>query len=150
MKSISVTLPTDRAREGTLQLNEAGKTLVSYPCRGKADNKKAAENRNPSRDVTRPWGDTPSGAYNTTHVTHFDPPHETLGPIAILLDGKSGPALTAKSNGRTGLAIHGGRGNETLMATYGCVRMYDKDIADLSKLIGNDPVDVYIYDLEIE
>lgn len=149
MFSIAVYLPTDRALPGFLRLWTPGGVPLLYdiPCRGKSDGQNAAANGNPKRDPTRPWGDTPAGLYATAPVTVFSPVHATLGRIAILLEGVSGDALRAKENGRTGLAIHAGRGNDRLMATYGCIRVFDRDMELIAGKILADDVSVDVIDI---
>lgn len=100
--------------------------LHELACLGKADNRRAAEHGNPDRDPVRPYGDTPLGRYDGK-VVRFDLPDKVLGEAWIKLDPKSGEALAGLGNGRSGLGIHGGRGDEKLMPTLGCVRMYDRD-----------------------
>lgn len=146
---IEIDLPRDRATEGVLRLvdgNDA--TMMSARCRGKADSRRAANEDNPDRDPTRPFGDTPSGLYRETGVHWF--PKEAnsrLGPAWIPLIGLSGDAERAHRNGRTGLGIHGGRGDERLVATYGCVRLLDCDFVHLATIIANRPVGVIIRDI---
>jgi len=140
-------LPDDRRLPGFLCVfDPAGaKRLYDIPCRGKADSSQAARQGNTSRDATRPYGDTPAGLYRPSRITRFAPSHKTLGPTAILLEGQTGDALKAAQRGRTGLAVHGNRGNDRLMATYGCLRLFDRDIALLAKLIGEAAVVVEVF-----
>ena len=70
-----------------------------------------------------------------------------LGPAWIPIIGVHGDALTARQNGRVGLGIHGGLGNDKLIATYGCVRMLDKDFGRLDELLGDAEVGVTIRDV---
>lgn len=150
MYKLAVNLPGNRWNTGEAHLfaPDGGPVLAHMPCYGKADNKRAAEALNPTRDQTRPWGDTPSGTYAPTRVLRFNPPHRTFGRYAILLEGVSGQALAAKANGRTDLAVHGGRGDAKLMATYGCLRLFDRDIEAIAKAVGDDLVAVEIHEKE--
>lgn len=143
---IEVFLPRDRAKSGYLHLFEGDGECVIYdvPCRGKADNQRAAANGNAARDPTLPYGDTPSGRYLPARVIRYNPRHPTFGPYAILLEGESGDALKAKRNGRTGLAIHGGRGDDLLVATYGCIRVHDSEMGRLAHVIGDREVVVEV------
>lgn len=146
---IVIFLPRDRAKQGLLHLfGDDGRFLTgNIRCLGKADNQRAIEAKNPLRDSTRPYGDTPSGTYAPSKVTLFEPVHPRLGKAAILIDGVEGNALIAKEEGRTGLAIHGGRGNDGLVPTYGCVRVLDRDMEKLVMALGDLPVTVEIEDL---
>lgn len=145
---INVFLPRDRTRPGYLHLfdSDGERLLAEVPCRGKADNQQAAKNGNPTRNPTRPYGDTPAGVYMPSRVTRYDPPHKTFGKYAILLEGEAGDALKARENGRSGLAIHGGRGDGRLIATYGCIRVRDSDMQRLVDAIGDRQVIVEVVD----
>lgn len=156
MKRIQVTLPRDRWYPGTLTLRDAeGKRILAgIPCYGKADSGRAQVEGNPSRDPTKPYGDTPSGIYEPAKVLLFDPAHHRMGRWAILLEGVSGDALAARQNGRKDLAVHAGRGNYDptrekggLMATYGCLRLADDHMESLVGLIGDEEVEVTIEDI---
>jgi hypothetical protein len=125
--------------------------LLSMDCLGKADNQEAARRGNPTRDPTKPFGDTPTGSY---HAHPFRWP--TAPPLAdrkkygphgwIAIDPQSGQALTAKINGRHGLLIHSGElraGN--LRPTFGCVRVTDEAMKKLLDLVRG-PVDCTVVD----
>jgi len=139
-------LPDNRYRAGTFTLYHAGGlTLLAGDCLGKADNERAAKEGNPSRDPILPYGDTPLGGYVPAKVVRFDPPHHRMGAIAIPLIGASGDALQARVRGkRTGLFIHGGRGDDRLVPTYGCLRLRDRDMAEIARLVGDSIVEVTI------
>ncbi|HEY9081326.1 L,D-transpeptidase [Magnetovibrio sp.] len=145
---IYVYLPTDRWKPGFIRVFDprGAQVLYDIPCRGKAANKDAALYDNPHRDPTKPYGDTPSGLYRPARVSAFPSKHRTFGHYAILLEGQTGDALKAMQNGRTGLAIHGNRGDEHLMATYGCIRVFDRDMALLNATIDG-PVVVEVFDI---
>lgn len=144
---IFVYLPTDRWKPGFLRLFDPNGTKMLYdmPCRGKADGGRATKEGNPARDPAKPFGDTPSGLYRPSRITRFSPSHKTLGPLAILLEGQTGEALKAAQQGRTGLALHGGRGDDQLMATHGCIRVFDRDMALLAGAIGDAPVKLEVF-----
>lgn len=145
---IEIHLPLDRANEGLLRLiAEEGTELGRWPCRGKADSARARQEGNPGRDPTRPYGDTPSGGYEPATVVALDPPHPVMGRLCVPLNGTSGAALQAKLNGRKGLAIHGGRGDDRLVATHGCIRMYDKDINRLHQLLDTVEAEITVIDV---
>ncbi|MBF0249946.1 MAG: L,D-transpeptidase [Alphaproteobacteria bacterium] len=143
---ISVFVPVDRLLPGFMRVFDPDGVRVLYdlPCRTKADGADAAEHDNPHRDPTRPYGDTPTGLYRPTWISRYIARHRTFGHHAILLEGQTGDALKAAQNGRTGLAIHGGRGDDKLMATYGCIRMFDRDIAMLAEEVGQAAVVVEV------
>ena len=145
--NLLVYLPTDRYLPGFARLCEDGVSLLyDLPCRGKADNRRALANKNPARDPTKPWGDLPSGVFEPARMIRFDPRHRTLGDFAIPLEGAAGDALTAMEEGRTQLYVHAGRGNDKLTATYGCLRLFDRDMALLVATIGNRQIKVHVFD----
>lgn len=145
---ILVTLPRDRRLAGHLfVVDDAGEVALAVDARGKADNARAAKAGNPSRDPTRPYGDTPSGAYAPTRLVVFAPPHPRLGRAWFPIEGGGGDALQARLNGRTGLGIHGGRGDGALVATYGCVRLRDRDMKRVAELALGRTVEVEVRDL---
>ena len=148
MPRLDIYLPTNRWLPGFLRLynGEGRRLLYDIPCRGKADSRRAAAKGNPDRGPTRPWGDLPSGSYRTAQVTRYDPPHPTFVDLAIILEGNGGDALKAARNGRTGLAVHGGRGNVRLTATYGCLRVFDRDMFLLAECIGGGKLEVEVID----
>lgn len=144
--TIQVCLPANRWNAGVLHVfDPSGKcVLKDIPCRGKADGGRAKKEGNSSRDTTKPFGDTPLGLYRPSKITHYDPPRNTVGSCCIWLVGQSGDALKAVQNNRTGLALHANRGNEKLMATYGCIRVFERDMAQISEAIGDERVTVTI------
>ena len=146
---IVIFLPRRREHSGFLHLFDAtGRVLIgNLRCRGKADSARAIKAQNPLRDPARPYGDTPSGLYAPSVMTRYEPAHPTFGKFAILIEGVEGEALRAKENGRVGLAIHGGRGDGDLVATYGCVRLLDKDMLALNLALGDSPVVAEVEDI---
>jgi hypothetical protein len=128
---IEVTLPKWPKREtpGTIRLicPDRG-VVVEARCLGKADNEAAKSNGNPSRNPIHRFGDLPAGEYIAwiEHKPHI--PERTYGKYRPLrLIPKSGDALLAAKNGRTGLLQHGGYLNQRgeLRPTNGCNRVDD-------------------------
>lgn len=143
---IRVQLPNDRYKTGELRVMDpiTGGTLYGpVPVLGRAARDDAAAHQNPDRDAVLPFGNTPLGGYKVSAILANGPgtPRDIVkyGPNgSIVLDPESGPALTAKNNGRTGLLIHGGRqtANPTplpshLKPTNGCIRILDGDLKRL-------------------
>lgn len=148
MNRLHVYLPSNRNATGWLHVfGPEGKHLAEVECRGKADSAKATSTGNPGRDPTLPYGDMPSGRFELTEITPTGSNAAKLGPLWIPLTGKDGEASVAKINGREGLGIHGGRGDGELIATYGCLRLRDRDFALIKSLIGTDQVSVQIEDV---
>lgn len=152
MKRIHVFLPADRTKPGYLHLfdDDGSAQDLDLECLGKADNGRAAAEGNPSRDPTKPYGDTPSGRYERTRIVDFDAPHARMGRAWIPLTGETGDALEAMQRGRTGLGIHAGRGDGRLVPTYGCLRMLDHDFEVLAGALGDEEFRVTIEDLNGE
>jgi len=135
--AITITLPKDRKKPGTLVLrDDRGQTMFSCHCLGRS----AGHASNPSRDPLKYRGDTPTGRYATTFVTHLPHPVTGIGLLWITLDPDNfydgSQARQAELKGRRGLGIHGGRGNIILKPTHGCVRLLDRDMADLASVAG--------------
>jgi hypothetical protein len=142
MPEIVVDLPTDRTHPGTLTIQDDDGNIIAGPfdALGKSDNQAAIGHGNPTRDPTQPYGDTPTGGYNSTgYVATGDGtafPSHSYGPNgAIVLDPTDGQAQSAEDNGRTGLLIHGGDpgSNGALRPTYGCIRLSNGDMAEVMK-----------------
>lgn len=116
-------LPIDRTQEGSIYLDGA----MLGRCRGKADNQKASEHGNASRDPRFPYGDHPSGKYQVIEVRSVAPSDaHSYGTFKLVLKCLDGAALDAANNGRTDLEIHGGdpqADGVSLRATYGCLRV---------------------------
>lgn len=144
MPTISVELPNDRSRLGTLSLLADDGTIVAgpFPAYGKADRGTATGHGNANGSSLLPYGDTPAGNYNvsgleatgdgTTRSQH------SYGPNgAIRLNPVSGDALTASTLGRQYLLIHGGDPNPAggLRPTNGCIRLADVDMLALLNAI---------------
>lgn len=132
---------------GTLQVsNQFGEPIGSpLPCLTKADSQRAIEAGNHDRVPSLPYGDTPWGEYMPTQVIIFETPHKRMGAWAIPLVGLSGQALKAMET-RHGLYIHGGRGSDRLIPTYGCVRLLDDDGEWLVDLVGTATLNIAIHE----
>jgi hypothetical protein len=139
---IQITLRKNRTLPGQFRVMNTAATPVLGPilCLGKADNAAANLQGNATRNPERSFGDTPTGGYAITALVphHGETDLHTYGPHpSVLLDPQSGQALTAKTNGRTGLMIHGGVPSATggLRPTHGCVRLSDANQNALIALI---------------
>lgn len=145
---IAIKLPKDRRQIGQLAVKDGDLTLLAgIECRGKADNGTATARGNPSRIATMPYGDMPSGRWHECKVTKLAQPVDGIGGSWIPLEKPwSGDAVQAQINGRRGLAIHAGRGNDDLMATKGCIRIRDRDFARLCEVLGDRVFDVEVID----
>lgn len=135
---IEITLPRNRHKSGVLLLLGGERVVATMLCLGRAAGELAAAGKNPTRDPVRRNGDTPLGVYLAPRGVEARPRNRQAGFGAhwIPLDPIGGQAQTAKDNGRAGLAIHGGRGDQRLVPTAGCVRVFDKDFATLRAAIG--------------
>lgn len=131
MPSIRITVPANRNNRGTLAvLDAAGREVVSCVCLAKAAQELASKVGNSKRDPVKRYGDTPVGSYIAQKgAVALDPPQKSFGAGWIPLDPVGGQAQTAEDRGRSGLAIHGGRGNTRLVPTGGCIRVFDRDYA---------------------
>lgn len=145
---IHVKLPKDRRQIGELAVLDGETTaLHGIECRGKAASDTAKERGNPSRITTMPYGDMPAGRWRGCKVVQLDKPADGIGGAWIPLEKPwSGDAVQAEINGRRGLAIHAGRGNDALMATKGCIRVRDRDFARLCEVLGDRNFDVEVID----
>lgn len=134
--SVAITLPKNRQQPGQLVLRDsAGNILFSCRCLGRS----AGHASNPSRDPMKFRGHTPVGKYATTFVTRLAKPITGIGSLWVGLDPDDfydTPARRAEKAGRTGIGIHGGRGDAVLKATHGCVRLLDRDMADFYRIAG--------------
>ena len=148
MFRIKIYLPAIRARQGILRLfrGPTQEYMMDAPCLGKADNARAAKANNLTRDPALPYGDTPTGEYAVTRYFGFAEPHPRIGNGWIPITGISGQAEDAVEGGRTGLGIHAGRGDDRLIPTYGCVRMLDRDMAWMAKLVGQEEIRVEVFE----
>lgn len=148
MLAIRVSLPVNRWNEGRLRLYSAGgELLLDVPARGKADDSAAALSGNPSRDPTRPYGDTPAGSYAPVSVMRRKEITPGIGAAWIPMEGATGDALKARMNGRRGLGIHGGRGDQELVATKGCIRLRDSDFARLADIMAGGVAALEVMDI---
>lgn len=136
--AIRIYLPDDRFLPGRLQYwSPASQLLFSCDCLGRSAGILDALTGTVRRDPLKYRGNTPLGGYALTFVSHLAKPIAGIGSIWIGLDPISGEALKAEQNGRTGLGIHGGRG-ETLKPTHGCIRLRDTDMRELARVAGKD------------
>lgn len=126
---IEIRLPRSRWAPGTLTLRGATVQLVC-PCLGRADTAAAIQAANPTRDMTRRNGDTPTGRY-LAKLDGVKAPPRSYGPHPVIrLYPKAGAAAEAAANGRDGLLIHGGApaaDGVSLRPTFGCIRVADYD-----------------------
>lgn len=140
MARIIVKLKPNRDVIGKLELYDRdGRLIASYPAFGRADIGKATSKGNPGASSIKPYGHTPTGRYTSNNSiissgqgTNYNP--DSYGPNGIIfLRPSTGNALKAKANGRTGLAIHGGKIGTAnkLRPTNGCVRLKNENMAEL-------------------
>ena len=135
--TITVTLPKDRLKLGTIRLLEGVTILHEGPALGLADGGMAAAVGNPERSPLKRNGDTPTGEYSGIWLSN------NLGgpdgaellrkygayPI-LLLSPTAGQALLTRGV-RSGLAIHSGALNPSpayakwaqMRPTNGCIRV---------------------------
>jgi hypothetical protein len=130
--AIKVALFADRKRVGKLVAYNQDAVVFECPALGLS----VGHAKNPKRDATRFRGDTPLGEYALTSVRNRGVYTRGIGRYSVHLDPVAGEALTAERNGRTGLLIHGGRGDQKLVPTFGCIRLLDKDMTALARLAG--------------
>lgn len=142
---IIIELPEDRTKPGSLRLVDDNGLIVSGPFEayGKADSGAATRHGNPTRIHIHPYGDTPLGVYQSVPVRTGHNTSLNFNSFGIngglVLIPKSGDALFARNNGRTGLMIHGGvpGPNGKLRATNGCIRLSDADMKVLMQGVSN-------------
>ena len=142
---LKITLPSNRIHSGFFTLVDGcGTLLLAGRARGKADNGAAKRHNNPTRDPKLPFGDAPLGEYVRARVVLTS--NQRLGESWIPIMGKSGDALKAVDNGRTGIGIHAGRKDTDgkLVATHGCVRLSERDYEQLVYIVGDEYFDVTI------
>jgi len=144
--TIDVKLPPDRKNSGTLTVLDSNGAVIAGPfdVYSKADNARAAKEGNAARDPLRPFGDTPEGEYSVPRLIDTGPQtaysSRSYGPhAAFVLKPKSGDALTAARNGRTGLLIHSGDLGDggKLRATHGCLRLSNDDMKSVLEAVAN-------------
>ena len=133
---IDVITPQKRDWEGPLIVFDNKEILYTTHslCRG--------SNRNRTRKEGS--GDTPTGKAVTSYSPDAHKGKLSYGKSGLIyLTGIQGEFLTATKNGRAGIAIHGGHtmgyskqinDKGMLMSTYGCIRVYNSDMAKLGKL----------------
>lgn len=135
--AIRIYLPKDRFKPGILEYYTPWEErLLVCDCLGRSAGILDKLTGAVRRDPLQFRGNTPLGGYATTFVSHLPKPVLGIGSLWIPIDPVSGDALKAEQNGRTGLGIHGGRGNGALKPTHGCIRLRDKDMAELARIAG--------------
>lgn len=145
---VIVTLPKDRTRPGRLEYRDIkGELAFSCPALGRS----AGHPSNPTRDPMKHRGNTPVGRYAITFVSHLARPITGIGSLWIGLDPDDfydTQARRAELAGRTGLGIHGGRGDAVLKPTHGCIRLTDRDMAALARIAGKTRFTVLVQEQE--
>ena len=112
---IAVKLKEKRSEGGTFTLYDAANTLI---CTGPALGKSAS---GAAMNVNK--GNTPTGNY-TGVLGAVQTDTQAYGPYKVVkLTGKNNPYVPPRS----GIWIHGGRNQETLTPTNGCVRVFNAD-----------------------
>lgn len=135
---IFVLLHKNRKTPGVLTVYNGEVALAIVPCLGDAADSLSVAKGNPTGDPTKFLGDTPSGQYIAQKGVVVLGQHvEGIGTQWIPLDPVGGQAQVAENNGRSGLAIHGGRGNDRLKPTKGCIRVFDKDFPKIRNALGS-------------
>jgi len=134
MSFLSVRLPRDRDRCGTLSLcDERGRRICGpFPVAGRASDALATANGNMARNPLLRFGDTPKGVYrvrqilNTGKGTPFNAAQFGSHGM-VVLEGVSGDAALAEANGRFHVLIVGGKraGDGSLRSTAGSLRLSD-------------------------
>lgn len=131
--------PKDRAQQGTLQLFDGNASKVGeWPCLGKADNERAKQKGNPSRDPVKRFGDTPIGTWKVRigvaqkNIAAYGP----LAPFTLWPTGGQALASHSPANRRSGIWVHGGDFNKAggLRPTFGCIRVHNETMAALHRL----------------
>ena len=135
---LRVTLPRNRNIPGELvALDDDGQVIHRCPVLGKADNAKAAEMGNPTRNPLLRFGDTPTGLW-CCEKRGPEAPASTYGVHSVIvMIPISGDALRAST--RSGIWLHGGapgRNSATafLRRTHGCLRVADDDMRQIWRL----------------
>lgn len=148
MNRILIHLPHDRREPGHLELvDDRDVPLFDCECLGKSDSQAAVQHDNVARDPVHAFGDTPTGQYAPAAPLALGPSDvhfASMGPWFIPLIGTAGDALRAKTYGRTGLAIHAGRGDAKLMPTHGCVRLEQHDMDALVAAMSGQEAEISI------
>jgi hypothetical protein len=133
---ISIVLWRNRFRPGRLHYVSGGKTSFECDCLGRSAGVFDRLTGTVRRDPLAWRGNTPTGTYAETFVSHLAKPVLGIGRLWIGLDPVAGQALEAERRGRRGLGIHGGRGHGQLKPTHGCIRLRDGDMAALARVAG--------------
>jgi hypothetical protein len=169
---ITISLWRDRKKEGFLLAekfsNGSWAKVFECPALGNADN--ALTPLDPTDNPTKKFGDTPFGRYAPTVFSVFegvDPKEylklhrdtsKRLDHTLPGVDRKFGPgfaplipdlrfesdAKVGWLNGRRGLGIHGGRSQSALVATGGCIRIFNRDYLELHEAFDGKAVTVIV------
>ena len=113
---INISFSKDRDQYGTLQLRKSdGTSLLSEDCLGKSARGLAATEIN---------GHTPTGSYRG-YLKGPDGDTEAYGPYKFVkMEGYAGQ-IVEECSARSGILIHGGRSQEVLEPTDGCIRVFN-------------------------
>jgi len=148
---IKVEVSKNRDHAGTLTLyNDYGIKVASYTALARGSN--APENNYNHTNRLKQNADTPTGKYVVTDKIKIpdknSSDYHTYGPNRLRLSGVEGEAKKAYDNGRSGINIHGGdqrtaprpgtdknESGRNLNYTYGCVRVSNEAISDLSSKV---------------
>lgn len=142
---VLISLPRDRSLVGQLRIyDREGGDLIYGPvgCLGKADNARAAEEGNPSREPAKGYGDTPTGNFTWRSVGKGSS-KRTFGPHRRwAMRGQTGDFLKREEAARArgvataAIMIHGGdlTKNGVLRPTFGCPRVHNDDMAAMEAL----------------
>ena len=141
---IEVVLDKNRWNPGWLTLTVDGAEALNAICIGIADRQDAASHGNPTADMLKPYGDTPTGLYSACWEA-LDPaefaPHSYGVSGCIALTPQSGACMSAAKNGRINLLIHSGDPGFDpnrfggLRPTNGCVRVGAEAMAKISETV---------------
>ncbi|AMA50570.1 L,D-transpeptidase family protein [Flavobacterium covae] len=131
---IDVIVPSDRRKEGLfIFFDNTGIIQKGYAL--------AMGTKNNAILIPEGKGSTPTGLWSSWYEkVHIG--ESSYGDYGLIkVSGISGDALKATNKGRAGIAIHCGHtvgnskkeynDNGALMVTYGCVRVYNKDMKEL-------------------
>ena len=142
--SIRINLCTDRDFVGSLSLvnGSAGIIAGPFPVSARSADSIAAENGNPTREQTFPFGDPPTGRYRVGTIIPTGPGTKYRSDLygasgAVVLIPAAGKAALADACGRFEVLIHGGSlsSDGRLRVTSGHFRVRDEDFYALSSFV---------------
>jgi hypothetical protein len=159
MKYIHVSLNKNRNLPGTLFLyGEYALVCYQFECFGKADSALAASAGNPEQNFLLRNGDACPGQYTAqliipNSLQRFDAVYlRSYGPYGIInLTPRLGLCMTAKANGRTELACHGGdlaANGINMRPTEGCIRVHNDTMHIIAGVIGPDGIEFNITEIQ--